>query len=59
MYTSEEMDAVFVCNYKGDITPNNNDDGQAIQIANDEVSATAFAAPPQTWKEHWFRQYSS
>ncbi|MEH2074538.1 MAG: hypothetical protein V7K57_09115 [Nostoc sp.] len=54
MSTSEEMDAVFLCDYDGAIAPNDNAESQAIAIANDEVSPTALAAPPQTWKEHWF-----
>ena len=54
MSTSKEMDAVFVCNYSRAIAPNDNAESQAIAIANDEVSPTALAAPPQTWKEHWF-----
>jgi hypothetical protein len=62
MSTSEGMNAVFSCDYKGEIALNDNADNdvnsQAVPIANDsdddQESSTALAAPPETWKEHWF-----
>lgn len=50
----EAMDAVLLCNSSKDVTPIDNADSQQTRASGGGLSQTVLAAPPDTWKEHWF-----